>query len=64
MDLPNVLAELRRERDALDVAIFNLERLENAGNPGSGRASNGVSQSITNGASRGYSAPTPSDGEE
>ena len=28
MDLENVLAELREERDAIDAAICNLKRLE------------------------------------
>jgi hypothetical protein len=33
MDLKYVLAELRRERDAIDAAIVNLERLQRLGRP-------------------------------
>ena len=29
MDLRSVLAQLRKEREAIDAAIANLERLEN-----------------------------------
>ena len=31
MDLERVLAELRKERDAIDAAILSLERLEHVG---------------------------------
>jgi len=37
MDLEKVLAELRKERDALDQAIISLERLARAGRPAPGR---------------------------
>src|ERR1017187_8148235 len=37
MDLKNVLAQLRDEREALDAAISNLERLEHNRHHGPGR---------------------------
>lgn len=37
MDLEKVLAELRAQRDAIDAAIFSLERLGRPGKPGPGR---------------------------
>jgi hypothetical protein len=40
MDLKYVLAELRRERDAIEAAIANLERLDRAGDSLSVRSSN------------------------
>jgi len=35
MDLENVLAALRKERDAIEAAILSLERLSRAGEPAS-----------------------------
>ena len=62
MDLPNVLAQLRKERDALDIVIGNLERLEQAGRRGPGRPLNMV-KSATNGISRDHTLPDPSDNQ-
>jgi hypothetical protein len=57
MDLPNILAKLRKEREALDVVISNLEHLEQAGRRGPGRPPNLVVKSATNGTSHGYRSP-------
>jgi len=58
MDLPNILAQLRKEREALDVVIANLERLEQAGHRGPGRPPN-IVKSASNGINRGYTLPGP-----
>jgi hypothetical protein len=51
MDLKYVLAELRRERDAIDAAIVNLERLQRLGKPTPDRPaavpSNGFHRKLT-----------------
>jgi hypothetical protein len=51
MDLEYVLAELRKERDAIEAAIANLERLGRPGNPIPNRASviptNGTHRALT-----------------
>lgn len=57
MDLPNILAKLRKERDALDEVISNLERLEQGGRRGPGRPPNLVVKSATNGTSHRYRPP-------
>ncbi len=49
MDLEKVLAELRNERDALDAAIFSLERLGRTGKLGPGRLLDSATKSHTDG---------------
>jgi hypothetical protein len=75
MDLRDVLAQLRGERDALDSAIANLERLENERHRNPGRQpslvtrssndgkSNGASNGTSNGTNHGYTPPSPAPGE-
>jgi hypothetical protein len=63
MDLEKVLVQLRQERQALDEAIFSLERL---GGPVNllGRLPDSAAKSPTNGAN-GYHRPaTPAPGGE
>jgi hypothetical protein len=48
MDLENVLAELREERDAIEAVISSLERLDRPGNRGPVRL-NLAAKSPTNG---------------
>lgn len=50
MDLERMLAELRRERDAIDVAILNLEQLARAGKPRLSRSTEFSTNGHTNGA--------------
>ena len=57
MDLKSVLAQLQRERDALDAAIANLERLENSRHRDPGRSPNLVAKPSTNGTNHTYSPP-------
>ena len=47
VDLKNVLAQLRAERDAVDTAISNLERLAYERHLGPGRPSGFVTKSST-----------------
>lgn len=61
MDLKILLAQLREERDKLDSAISNLERLEYGHHGGSGPAF--VTKGPTNGIHRGYRLPNPEPGE-
>jgi hypothetical protein len=49
MDLERVLAELRKERDAIESAIFSLERLGRSGNTSPGRHPGLAAKSPTNG---------------
>ena len=49
MDLEKVVAELRRERDAIDAAISSLERLGHPGNRVPGRLSDLAAKSPRNG---------------
>jgi hypothetical protein len=64
MDLKNVLAQLHAERDALDVAISNLERLENERRRIPGRSPSLVTKSSTNGTNHGHSLLNPAPAEE
>ena len=50
MDLDKVLAELRNERDAIDAAIFSLERLGRPGKPAPGRPLESAMRNHTDGA--------------
>ena len=59
MDLKNVLAQLRAERDALDAAISNLERLDQDRHRAPGRSPVLVTKSSTNGTNHGYSLVNP-----
>ncbi len=63
MDLKSVLAQLQQERDALDAAITNLQRLENSRHRDPGRSPSLVAKSSTNGTNHTYSPPpeTPVD---
>ncbi len=63
MDLKDVLAQLREERDKLDVAITTLERLDYGHHRGPGRPPGLVTKSPTNGIQRGYRLPDPEPGE-
>jgi hypothetical protein len=49
VDLERVLAELRNERDAIDAAIFSLERLARPGKPGPGRPLDSATRRHTDG---------------
>jgi hypothetical protein len=58
MDLENVLAELRKERDAVAAAILSFERLNNIGMPGALRSPDSVARkpkTVANGGSRNLS---------
>ena len=59
LDLRNVLAQLREERDALDAAISNLERLYRDRHRGPGSLSGLVTKSFTNGTNQGHSSLSP-----
>jgi hypothetical protein len=54
MDLERMLAQLRRERDAIDVAILNLELLTRAGKPRLNRSTECSTNSHTNGPNGSY----------
>jgi hypothetical protein len=64
MDLNNVLAQLHAERDALDAAISNLERLERARHDTPGRSPNLVTKTPTNGTNHNHSPLNSAPGEE
>jgi hypothetical protein len=64
MDLKNVLAQLRDERDALDLAISNLERLEYDRHRSPGRPPSLVATSSSNGTNHGPSPLNPAHGGE
>jgi len=55
MDLASVLAQLRKERDAIETVISNLERLEQVGRRGPGRPPNLAAKGSSNGANHGRS---------
>jgi hypothetical protein len=57
MDLTKVLSELRKERDAIDAAISNLERLGQGGRRGAGFPPVLVAKSTSNGANHGCRPP-------
>lgn len=63
MNLENVLIQLRKERQALDEAIFSLERLRR---PGSlpGRSPDLATKSPTNGANGNHRTASPAPFEE
>jgi hypothetical protein len=54
MDVTNILAQLRKERDALNTAIANLERLERLS---PSRPPSLVVKGATNGANHGHRPP-------
>jgi hypothetical protein len=65
MDLTNILAELRKERDAIDAAISALERLrQGVGRRDAGLPPTQVAKGATNGANHGHSLPDRPSGEE
>jgi hypothetical protein len=49
MDVERVLSELRKERDAIEAAIFNLERVARPGNLGPRRLPDSAPRSRTSG---------------
>jgi hypothetical protein len=59
VDLEYVLAELRKELDAIDAAISSLERLDRTGNPRLGRSKDLTAVGPTKGANRGYRTAAP-----
>jgi hypothetical protein len=63
MNLEGVLAQLREERDALDAAISNLERLEHSQRRGPSRPRRFVTTSPTNGTNHRHQPPGPVPGE-
>ena len=63
MDLENVLVQLRDERDALDVAISNLEDLEHGRRGGPGRPRRFVTRDHTNGTNHRHRPPDRAPGE-
>jgi hypothetical protein len=63
MDLKNVLAQLREERDRLNAAISNLERLEYGRHRGPGRPPGLVTKVSNNGTHRGFRLPDGFEGE-
>jgi hypothetical protein len=63
VDLSKVLAQLREERDALDVAISSLERLDRGRDRSPGRPPNSVMTSATNGTNPALRPPAPAPGE-
>jgi hypothetical protein len=64
MDLKNVLAQLHAERDALDAAISNLERLEHERHRAPGRSPGLMTNGSSNGTNHGHSPLNPAPGEE
>jgi hypothetical protein len=69
MDLRYVLAELKKERDAIGAAIVSLERLDRpgndrSGNPGPGRRLNLAAKSIANHANSNCRQSSPAPREE
>jgi hypothetical protein len=57
MDYKEVLAQLREEREKLDVAITSLERLEQGHRRGPGRPPNFVTKGHNNNINRSYKLP-------
>lgn len=64
MDLEKVLAELRKERDAIDAAIFSLERLARPGNTSQIRLPSLAAKSPTNGLNGNHRSASLARGEE
>ncbi len=64
MDLKSVLAQLHREREALDAAIANLERLENSRHRDPDRSPSLVAKSPTNGTNHTHYPPPETPGDE
>jgi hypothetical protein len=59
MDLEKVLAELRKERDAIDAAILSLERLDRRNTPGTVHVSHLAVGKPKNGINGVYRNPGP-----
>jgi hypothetical protein len=59
MDLKSILCRLREERDALEVAIASLERLDNQQRRGPGRPPGSVTKVSTNGTNHVNGSPDP-----
>jgi hypothetical protein len=60
MNLKDVLAQLREERDRLDTAILNLERLEHGHHRGPGRPPSFVTKSHADNTNHhNYTLPDP-----
>ena len=57
MDVKSILAQLRQERDAIDAAISQLERLDNAVHRGPGRPPGATTKGRVNGADVRYRPP-------
>ena len=64
MDLTEVLAQLRKERDALDAVITGMERLEHERQPGPDYPISLVTKKLTNGTHRVNGLPGPVPDEE
>jgi hypothetical protein len=63
MDLNNILARLREERDALASAIHHLERLQYDRHHGRGRPPNFVTKEAAKAANHPFGALDPPDAE-
>jgi hypothetical protein len=59
VDLEYVLAELRKELDAVDAAIASLQRLDRSSNQGLGRSKDLTAVGPTKGANRAYRTASP-----
>jgi hypothetical protein len=59
MDLARILADLRRERDAIDVALLNLEQLARIRKQGTNRPTHFSTKGHTNGTNGSYENLTP-----
>jgi hypothetical protein len=59
MDLERILADLRREREAIDVALLNLDQLARIRKQGMNRPTYFSSKGHTNGANGSYENLTP-----
>ena len=64
MDLTQVLAQLRKERDALDAVIASMERLEHENQPGPDHAISLVTKRSANGTNHHNGQPHPVAAEE
>jgi len=62
MNFKNVLDQLREERDTLNAAIANLERLEH-GRRGPGRPPSFLTKSQTNNGNHNHMPPDPEPGD-
>jgi hypothetical protein len=63
MNFKNVLDQLREERDTLDEAISNLERLERGRNRGPGRPPSFLTKGHTNNGNHNHTPPDPEPGD-